>query len=68
MSHYTPVVACPLESKIVCTCEHKLRDTGVFFQSLGIIYCPPPGCGGLQAIRKPVDKKRPSIEGLFYGR
>lgn len=42
----------------VCECDHKLNGTGaVFFQSLGILKCAE--CNGFQAIRKPVDIKKP---------
>ena len=43
----------PTEKPTLCTCEHKLQGTGVFYQSFGLIYCPE--CKGWQQIRKPID-------------
>lgn len=43
----------PTEKPIICTCEHKLQGTGVFYQSFGLIYCPD--CKGWQLIRKPIE-------------
>lgn len=36
----------------ICNCNHRLQGTGVFYQSVGLIWCPD--CTGWQLIRKPV--------------
>lgn len=39
---------------IECGCKHKLLGTGVFFQSVGLIYCLT--CNGWQEIKNPIVK------------
>lgn len=36
----------------ICTCDHELQGTGVFYQSVGLIYCPE--CKGYQLIKRPI--------------
>lgn len=36
----------------LCTCDHQLQGTGVFYQSVGLIQCAT--CRHWQAIRKPI--------------
>lgn len=40
------------ENPKVCTCDHKLQGTGVFFQSVELIQCAT--CKGWQPVRKPI--------------
>lgn len=37
----------------ICTCQHKLQGTGVFYQSVGLIQCA--NCKGWQQVRKPIE-------------
>ena len=40
-------------SQKVCECSHEIGGSGgIFFQSLGVIYCNE--CTGTQPIRKPI--------------
>jgi hypothetical protein len=40
------------EDPKLCSCDHKLQGTGVFYQSVQLIQCAT--CKGWQSVRKPI--------------